>query len=141
MIWFPNGPNGLLKGAAQVSGGLRPRTAALAMAAPTPSTSWLVTRDEAWAQETTELLKALARADPSEHGLRALAAAAPVCICDFTTAFELSQPTISHHMARLKAAGLVESAKQGIWIYYRLRDDLAPGTRAVLETLLGPAPA
>jgi ArsR family transcriptional regulator len=63
---------------------------------------------------------------------------APVCICDFTAAFDLSQPTISHHMAMLKAAGLVESAKQGIWIYDRLRDDLPPATRTVLQSLLGP---
>jgi len=42
-------------------------------------------------------------------------------------------------MGKLKTAGLVESTKQGIWIYYRLRDDLAPATRAVLQALLGDA--
>jgi ArsR family transcriptional regulator len=63
----------------------------------------------------------------------------PVCICDFTAAFDLSQPTISHHMGKLKSAGLVESTKQGIWIYYRLRDDLAPVTRALLHAVLGQA--
>jgi DNA-binding transcriptional ArsR family regulator len=100
----------------------------------------LVTGDEAWAQKRAGLLKALAEPTRLRMVSALWAAAAPVCICDFTAAFELSQPTISHHMAKLKAAGLVESAKQGIWIYYRLRDDLAPATRAVLQTLLGPAP-
>src|SRR3979411_207056 len=81
--------------------------------------------DTARAERRSELLKAIA--DPTRISMLAAlrSAQAPVCICDFTAAFELTQPTISHHMAKLKAAGLVESAKQGIWIYYRLRDDLA----------------
>src|SRR5262249_57095001 len=63
-------------------------------------------------------------------------AQARVCICDFTATFDLGQPTISHHMAKLRAAGFVESQKRGVWIYYRLRDDLAPATVALLGTLL-----
>ena len=59
-----------------------------------------------------------------------------VCICDFTGAFELSQPTISHHMGKLKDAGLVESEKNGIWVYYRIRDDLAQPTRRLLAHLI-----
>jgi len=39
----------------------------------------------------------------------------PICICDFTAGLELTQPTISHHMAKLKEAGLVDSEKRGIW--------------------------
>jgi ArsR family transcriptional regulator len=49
---------------------------------------------------------------------------------------ELSQPTISHHMAKLKDAGLVESEKRGIWVYYRLRADLAVDTRKLLAQLI-----
>src|ERR1700730_15703933 len=88
---------------------------------------------------SVEMLKALA--DPTRLQMMGVLKRAPtsVCICDFTAAFELSQPTISHHMGKLKTAGLVESTKQGIWIYYRLRDDLAPATRAVLRALLGDA--
>jgi len=63
-------------------------------------------------------------------------AQAPVCICDFTATFELSQPTISHHMAKLKAAGLVDSEKRGIWTYYRLRGKLAPATQRILAQLI-----
>lgn len=82
-------------------------------------------------------MKALA--DP--HRLTILAslwkAQGPICICDFTAGLALSQPTISHHMARLKDAGLVESDKSGIWIYYRLRDKLPTDTRKLLSQLLG----
>ncbi len=92
----------------------------------------------AWghALEVTELLKVLADPTRLSMVLCLCEAGGPVCICDFTAAFHLGQPTISHHMARLKAAGLVESQRQGIWIYYRLRADLPPATEAVLRALL-----
>ena len=60
----------------------------------------------------------------------------PICICDFTAGLGLSQPTISHHMAKLKEAGLVESEKRGIWIYYRLRDKMPTETRKLLSGLV-----
>jgi ArsR family transcriptional regulator, arsenate/arsenite/antimonite-responsive transcriptional repressor len=98
----------------------------------------LITGDEGWAQKTAEILKALA--EPTRLSMVAAlwAAEAPVCICDFTAAFDLSQPTISHHMGKLKAAGLVESSKQGVWVYYRLREDLAAATVELLRTLVAP---
>src|SRR5665213_2464817 len=85
--------------------------------------------DETWADTTAVLMKALA--DPTRLTMLASLwrAEAPICICDFTAGLELSQPTISHHMAKLKEAGLVESEKRGIWVYYRLRAQLAPATR------------
>jgi ArsR family transcriptional regulator len=60
----------------------------------------------------------------------------PVCICDFTGSLELTQPTISHHMAKLRQAGLVDCEKRGIWVYYSLRKDLPPVTRGLLRHLL-----
>jgi len=60
----------------------------------------------------------------------------PVCICDFTAAFNLSQPTISHHMGKLRDAGLVEVTRVGIWAYYRLSNHLEPRTRALLDVLV-----
>ena len=92
---------------------------------------------ESWAEQTSELMKALA--DPTRLTMIASLwkADAPICICDFTAGLELSQPTISHHMAKLKEAGLVDSEKRGIWIYYRLRDKLAPATRRILAQLIG----
>lgn len=92
--------------------------------------------DATWADGTADLLKALA--DPTRLTMIASLwkAPAPICICDFTAGLELSQPTISHHMAKLKDIGLVEAEKQGIWTYYRLRADLAPAARQLLAQLI-----
>jgi ArsR family transcriptional regulator, arsenate/arsenite/antimonite-responsive transcriptional repressor len=93
--------------------------------------------DGRWADRTSELMKALS--DPTRLTMMASLwkARAPICICDFTAGLGLSQPTISHHMARLKEAGLVEADKRGIWVYYRLRADLAPASRRLLAQLIG----
>ena len=92
--------------------------------------------DEGWANEISDLMKALA--DPTRLTMVASLwkADSPICICDFTGALGLSQPTISHHMSKLKDAGLVDSEKRGIWIYYRLRTKLAPATRRLLSQLI-----
>jgi ArsR family transcriptional regulator len=92
--------------------------------------------DAAWAEETATLMKALA--DPTRLTMIAALCKAnhPVCICDFTASLDLTQPTISHHMAKLRDAGLVDSEKGGIWMYYRLRNDLAPKTRRLLGQLV-----
>ena len=85
------------------------------------------------ARQTVEVLKALADVTRIQI-LAALARSEqPVCVCDFTAEFNLGQPTISHHIGKLKAAGLVESEKRGIWSYYRLRDDLSPTVRRLVE--------
>jgi ArsR family transcriptional regulator len=91
---------------------------------------------ESWANETSVLMKSLA--DPTRLTMLASLwkSSEPICICDFTAGLGLSQPTISHHMAKLKAAGLVDSAKRGIWTYYSLRHNLAPSTRRILGQLI-----
>jgi ArsR family transcriptional regulator len=96
----------------------------------------LPTVDSTWAEGTADLLKALA--DPTRLTMVASLwkAKEPICICDFTAGLELSQPTISHHMAKLKEIGLVEAEKQGIWVYYRLRSDLAPSAKRLLAQLM-----
>ena len=43
-----------------------------------------------------------------------------VCVCDLTTAFDLTQPTISHHLKVLRQAGIITSQRRGTWVYYRL---------------------
>ncbi len=55
-----------------------------------------------------------------------------VCVCDFTGALPLEQPTVSHHLRILREAGLVTCARRGTWVYYRL----AAGARDRLETAL-----
>ena len=84
------------------------------------------------AEELAEAFRAAA--DPTRaqmlHMLKAAREA--VCVCDFTAAFDLSQPTISHHLTRLREAGFVTSAKKGVWSYHRLREDMPASARAVL---------
>ena len=63
------------------------------------------------------------------------AAPEPLCVCDFTAAFDLGQPTVSHHLARLKDAGLVTSFKRGVWSFYALCADLPVAKRAALSLI------
>lgn len=91
---------------------------------------------ESWANQTSDLMKALA--DPTRLTMLASLwkAGGEICICDFTAGLGLSQPTISFHMAKLREAGLVDCEKRGIWVYYRLRDKLMPSTRELLGQLI-----
>jgi ArsR family transcriptional regulator, arsenate/arsenite/antimonite-responsive transcriptional repressor len=74
-----------------------------------------------------------ALADPTRVAIvNRLAAADECCVCDLTDAFELSQPTISHHLKVLKDAGLVESSRRGTWAYYRLIPDAVDQLRRTL---------
>jgi ArsR family transcriptional regulator, arsenate/arsenite/antimonite-responsive transcriptional repressor len=74
-----------------------------------------------------------ALADPTRVALvNRLAAAEEVCVCDLNTAFDLSQPTISHHLRILREAGLVESTRRGTWAYYRLVPEAIDSLRGAL---------
>jgi ArsR family transcriptional regulator, arsenate/arsenite/antimonite-responsive transcriptional repressor len=42
------------------------------------------------------------------------------CVCELTTAFDLTQPTISHHLKVLREAGIIEGERRGTWVYYWL---------------------
>src|SRR5918996_3497526 len=62
-----------------------------------------------------------ALADPTRVAIvNCLSAADEVCVCNLTATFDLSQPTISHHLKILREAGLVESTRRGTWAFYRL---------------------
>ena len=82
------------------------------------------------------LLRAMA--DPTRLSMLATlhAASQPVCICDFTAALNLSQPTISHHMGKLREAGLVTAERHGIWTFYSIVAPLPAAAGAVLGALL-----
>ena len=74
-----------------------------------------------------------ALADPTRVAIiNSLSAADEVCVCNLTDAFELSQPTISHHLKVLREAGLVESTRRGTWAYYRLVPESIDALRAAL---------
>ena len=75
--------------------------------------------EPAAARDLAQLFKALA--DPTRVAIvNRLAAGEACCVCDLTDAFDLSQPTVSHHLRILRDAGLVEPERRGTWAYYRL---------------------
>jgi ArsR family transcriptional regulator len=53
--------------------------------------------------------------------LRLLARQPELCVCEIQRAFDLGQPTISHHLRVLREAGLVACEKRGQWAHYSLR--------------------
>ena len=74
------------------------------------------------AEAITPLIKALA--DPVRLRLLSMVAShvgGEACVCDLNDAFDLSQPTISHHLKVLHEAGLIDRSKRGVWVYYRVR--------------------
>lgn len=95
------------------------------------------------AQDRAEALAKVFKAlgDPVRLRLLSLIASragGEVCVCDLTPAFELSQPTISHHLKLLKQAGLIDSERRGTWVYYRL---LPVATDRLAAVLTRPAEA
>jgi ArsR family transcriptional regulator len=78
-----------------------------------------------------------ALADPTRVSIvNRLACADECCVCDLTEAFDLSQPTVSHHLRILRDAGLVEAERRGTWAYYRL----VPEAIERLRDVFAPAP-
>jgi ArsR family transcriptional regulator, arsenate/arsenite/antimonite-responsive transcriptional repressor len=74
-----------------------------------------------------------ALSDPTRVAIvNRLASTEECCVCDLTAAFDLSQPTISHHLKVLRDAGLVESSRRGTWAYYRLVPDAVGELRHTL---------
>ena len=49
--------------------------------------------------------------------------AGKVCVCELVPLFEVSQPTLSHHLKKLRDAGLVDSERRGLWAYYYVKPD------------------
>ncbi len=49
--------------------------------------------------------------------------AGKVCVCELVPLFDLSQSTVSHHLKKLRDAGIVGSERQGLWAYYYVRPE------------------
>lgn len=49
--------------------------------------------------------------------------AGQVCVCELVPLFDLSQPTLSHHLKKLRHAGIVDSERRGLWAYYYVNLD------------------
>jgi len=74
-----------------------------------------------------------ALADPTRVAIvNTLSAADEVCVCNLTATFDLSQPTVSHHLRILREAGLVEATRRGTWAYYRLVPEAVDALRGTL---------
>jgi ArsR family transcriptional regulator, arsenate/arsenite/antimonite-responsive transcriptional repressor len=88
------------------------------------------------AREAFEAESLLFKAVADPYRLRMLAtlarAAEEVCVCDFTDALPLNQPTVSHHLRILREAGLVVCERRGTWVYYRLAPDALDRIRAAV---------
>ncbi|MBA3529302.1 MAG: winged helix-turn-helix transcriptional regulator [Propionibacteriaceae bacterium] len=86
------------------------------------------------ADRITPLLKALA--DPVRLRLLSLVAShadGEACVCDLSDSFDLSQPTISHHLKVLHEVGLLARSKRGVWVYYKVHTEALSD----LATLIG----
>jgi ArsR family transcriptional regulator len=80
-----------------------------------------------------KLFKALG--DPTRLRIVALLSQGELCVCHLETALELSQPTASRHLSVLRAAGVVETRREGTWVYYSLASKLDDACKAQLKAL------
>ena len=59
--------------------------------------------------------------------------AGKVCVCELVPLFDLSQPTVSHHLKKLREAGIVGSERQGLWAFYYVHPEALEEVRAWLR--------
>lgn len=88
---------------------------------------------EDWADDLAGMFKALG--DPVRLRLLSLVAShdgGEACVCDISDSFDLSQPTISHHLKVLRNAGILECERRGTWVYYRAAPSALRQLAAVL---------
>ncbi|QDY78206.1 ArsR/SmtB family transcription factor [Streptomyces qinzhouensis] len=94
--------------------------------------------DQGQAEVLAKVFKALG--DPVRLRLLSMIASragGEVCVCDLTPAFDLSQPTISHHLKLLREAGLIASERRGTWVYYRLLPEMTDRLAGILTRPAG----
>lgn len=95
---------------------------------------------EDWAGDLARMFKALG--DPVRLRLLSLVAShagGEACVCDISESFDLSQPTISHHLKVLREAGLLACERRGTWVYYWVIPSALQQLSAVLLTESTPA--
>jgi ArsR family transcriptional regulator len=100
-----------------------------------------LTRDPLTADQAVELSRLFkAMADPVRLRLLSMIAShagGEACVCDLTGAFELSAPTISHHLKVLRESGLITGERRGTWVYYRVHPEVLARLSAVLVSDVG----
>ena len=84
-------------------------------------------REPLTGEQAVELARVFkAMGDPVRLRLLSLIAShegGEACVCDLTDVFELTGPTISHHLKVLREAGLITGERRGTWVFYRIRPD------------------
>ncbi len=94
-------------------------------------------------EQSVELSRAFkALGDPVRLRLVSLIAShdgGEACVCDLNDAFDLSQPTISHHLKVLHQAGLLSREKRGVWVYYQARPEAMQAMLNLFVTVGAPA--
>ena len=84
-------------------------------------------------KENALLFKALS--DPNRLMIVDMLSCGELCACIILEKFQITQPTLSHHMKTLCESGLVHGRKEGKWMYYSLNDEAIRRFRGFLETL------
>ncbi|MBD0838613.1 MULTISPECIES: ArsR/SmtB family transcription factor [unclassified Streptomyces] len=112
---------------------LEPEAADVGVPCCPPLTERPLTADEA--ERTARMFKALG--DPVR--LRLFSAVASheggeACVCDISDV-GVSQPTVSHHLKKLKEAGLLTSERRGTWVYYRVEPSVTAAMGRMLSSL------
>jgi ArsR family transcriptional regulator len=80
-----------------------------------------------------KMFKALA--DPTRVRILGLLGAGEICVCHIYESLRLPQPLVSRHLAYLRRAGLVDTRKEGLWVYYRMAAPRDNVTSTLLETV------
>ncbi|MFI6499882.1 ArsR/SmtB family transcription factor [Nonomuraea typhae] len=113
-------------------------------AAPTTACCAPIAREpisESDAADLAVLLKAVA--DPVRLRLLSMIgshAGGEACVCDLTPVFDLTAPTISHHLKILRTAGLIDGERRGTWVYYRIIPETVNKLGALFTPLSEPRP-
>jgi ArsR family transcriptional regulator len=77
-----------------------------------------------------------ALADPTRLRILALLVHGEVCVCNIHGSLDVPQPTASRHLAYLRRHGLVATRRDGLWVHYRLAEDLPAGVRHAIDGVL-----
>ncbi len=76
-----------------------------------------------------------ALADPTRVRILGLLSGGEMCVCHIHESLRLPQPLVSRHLAYLRRAGLVDTRKNGLWVYYRMAPRKADVTRTLLDAV------
>jgi len=79
------------------------------------------------------MFKALA--DPTRVAVMRMLTVEKRCACQILERFAITQPTLSHHMAILVAAGLVLAERRGKWVFYGVNGQAVDAARGFFDTI------